>query len=66
MNLQSTLRDRRVALGLTQRMVAAELGIGHTKLCEHERGKRNTTATMLEKWADVLGVQIEVRPRHGV
>ena len=51
-----TLRDYRLAAGLSQRQIASKIGVGHVMVCEMERGDRWIPPTRVAKIAKALGV----------
>ena len=64
-SLGDFIRQRRVALGLTQRQVAAELGfksIAH--LSDIEGGNRNPAPEVLPRLAEILQVSLEELQNH--
>lgn len=56
------LRQRRVALGLTQQDVAERLGIGQRNISDLERGRSAPTLHTLRRWAAAVHCQIDVCP----
>ena len=52
------IRDRRIALNLTQSEVASSVGIGQGYLSKVEAGSREPTLTISLKLCDVLGLDI--------
>ncbi len=49
-------RARREALGLTQDMLAAKLGIGQSALSRLESGEREPRIRFIRIWAEALGI----------
>ena len=54
------LRDRRIQLGLTQRQVGRMLNVGYTTISDHETGRKSPLLWTLSRWADALGMQVQV------
>ncbi len=57
-DLEQTIRERRMALQVTQEMLAELSGVGLRTLKEFESGKGNPTLETIRKIADVLGLEI--------
>ena len=57
-----TLRDARVAAGVTQDELTARLGWGRSRLHEYESAVRAIAPRQLERWAAELGLQIVAVP----
>lgn len=53
------IRDRRQALGLSLRMLAARLGISYQQLQKYERGKNKIAASMLYDVAHQLQMPMD-------
>lgn len=60
------LKARRVKLGMSQRRVGFNSGLG-TSICEYEAGNHAPTLPNLLAWADALGcdITVTVRPKAG-
>lgn len=56
-----TLRDRREALGMSQRALAEKLGTGQSHVSDLERGTHRASWAVLDRWADALGFNVKVR-----
>lgn len=54
------IREARKSKGLTQKELAALLGIDETRVSKYESGKQNPTIETLEKIANALNVTIEL------
>jgi transcriptional regulator with XRE-family HTH domain len=54
------LKERRIALAITQEQLAALSNIGLRTIKEIESGKGNPTFATLSKIADVLGMEIKL------
>jgi len=54
--LGANIRRLREEKGFSQEELGFEANSGRTYVSELERGKRNATATVIEKFAKVLGV----------
>lgn len=54
---------RRNALSLSQRQLARLVGMHQPAICRLERGDNNTTVGTLFRVADVLGLNIEFKPK---
>ncbi len=62
---QSLLRGlaaRRAELGLSQKEVAARIGVTRAALAHLERGDTDPKLSTLERYAAVLGQKLELRP----
>ncbi len=59
-----TIKDRRVALKVTQESLAELSGVGLRTLKQFESGKGNPTLTTLQKIADVLGMEVCLKLKH--
>lgn len=57
------LKQRRVALAVTQEQVSSLSGVGLRTIKEIESGKGNPTFSTLSKIADVLGMEIKLEVR---
>ena len=57
-DLPTTFLFRRKKLGLTQKEVAKKLKISAMQLSHLELGKRELKLSMLDKWAEILGLEI--------
>jgi transcriptional regulator with XRE-family HTH domain len=53
-----SLTVRRMALGLTQRDLAARTGIAQSAISALETGKSNPQVTTLSRWAEGLGMKL--------
>jgi len=62
--LGTQLKDRRKALGITQPHLAELADISVNTLYKIERGQANPTLEILQKVTDVLGLEIELRPKN--
>lgn len=64
--LVAMLAARRTELGLSQRRVGFESGLG-TSICEYEAGRHSPTLPHLLSWADALDcdIAVTVRPKVG-
>lgn len=58
------LVDRRKQLGLTQDMLAYDIGCTRTLISNWERFKRQPSPFMLGCWVEALGLQIEVTEKR--
>jgi transcriptional regulator with XRE-family HTH domain len=52
------MRERRLALGLTQQELAAALGVPHQQLHKYETGANRLSAGRLFRLAEALGVEV--------
>ena len=53
------LKEHRIKKGLTQRELAAKVGVTDAYICLIEKGARkNPDIALLEKFADVLGIPV--------
>lgn len=62
------LVERREALGLTQRQLAARMGTQQSAVSDLENGRYEPYISTLTRWAAALGLQVRVRiedPRDG-
>ena len=55
-----TIRDRRKELGITQPHLAELAGVSTNTIYKLERGQGNTTLEVLNKLADVLGMELKL------
>ena len=62
----SALKERRVALAITQSQLAALSEISLRTIKEIERGKGNPTFATLGKIADVLGLEIKLEVKQNI
>jgi transcriptional regulator with XRE-family HTH domain len=60
MNLGKTIKTVRTRLGLTQRALAARVGITPTYLCLVENGRREPGAALVRSICSALGVPPEI------
>jgi transcriptional regulator with XRE-family HTH domain len=60
MSLHTTIKERRAILRLTQQDLAEMSGIGLRTLKEIESGKGNPSLTILNKIADILGMEVKL------
>ena len=51
----------RLELGLTQKEMAAELGMLESQYCRMEKGQHNPTVLSLIELADIFGYEIEIK-----
>jgi transcriptional regulator with XRE-family HTH domain len=58
LELIKTIKERRVALKVTQEALAELSGVGLRTLKQFESGKGNPTLSTLQKIADVLGMEV--------
>ena len=58
--LIATLKQRRIALAVTQEYVSQLSGVSLPTIKKVESGKSNPTFTTLSKIADVLGIEIKL------
>ena len=55
----SLLKARRLGLALTQRVLAARLGVSPTHLASLEKGQRKPSLRMTHRAAEILGLDAE-------
>lgn len=60
MSLHKTIKERRTILRLTQQDLAEMSGIGLRTLKEIEGGKGNPSLSILNKIADILGMEVKL------
>lgn len=60
-NLVDTIKARRADLQVTQQNLAGLSGVSLRALKQFERGKGNPTLGTLEKLADTLGLELELK-----
>lgn len=60
MSLHKTIKERRVILRLTQQDLAEMSGVGLRTLKEIESGKGNPSLAILNKIADILGMEVKL------
>ena len=58
LELIKTIKERRVALKVTQEALAELSGVGLRTLKQFESGKGNPTLVTLQKLSDVLGMEV--------
>jgi transcriptional regulator with XRE-family HTH domain len=56
-----SMASRRIALGLSQRDLAAQLGTVQSAVSELENGKYDPRLSTLNRWADSLGMKLTLR-----
>lgn len=56
MKLKERMKELRTERDLSQKKIAAELGIGITTYCRYELGEREPGASLLDQMADYYGV----------
>lgn len=61
MNITSAIKERRVALNLTQEDLAEMSGVSLATIKDMERGVGNPSIRIIEKITNVLGMEICVR-----
>jgi len=64
--IRRRLRNRREALGMTQRALAAELGTVQSHISELENSDRPVTTAVLQRWTEALGFRLTIEERHQV
>lgn len=57
----TVLRNRREALGMSQRLLAERLETVQSHVSDLERGAHYPSWRVLDKWADALGFNVDVR-----
>ncbi|WP_431954023.1 helix-turn-helix domain-containing protein [Nocardia lijiangensis] len=62
--LGATVRARREALGITQAELAERAGLRQPAVARFEAGGTMPTIPMLERYAEALGLRLEVRLRE--
>ncbi len=62
----SELKQRRIALAVTQEDVSELSGVSLRTIKELERGKGNPTFATLSKIADVLGIEFKLEKKQTV
>jgi transcriptional regulator with XRE-family HTH domain len=60
MSLHTTIKERRTILRLTQQDLAEMSGVGLRTLKEIESGKGNPSLAILNKIADILGMEVKL------
>ncbi len=60
--LRAELQECRSKAGLTQRDLAALLGVSPPFVSQIESGKRDTVAPVLESWAEACGARVAILP----
>jgi len=61
-SLVITLRERRKALGLSQRELDKAIGLSECMIAKWESNVRSPTASSLDRWASALGFRLELTP----
>jgi len=59
-----TIKERREALQVTQEQLAELSGVGLRTIKQFESGKGNPTLMTLQKIADVLGLEVELKVKN--
>lgn len=59
MKLKERMKELRTERNLSQKRIAAELGIGITTYCRYELGEREPGASLLDQMADYYGVSVD-------
>ncbi len=62
--LITTVQERRDTLQVTQEDLAQLAGVGLRTLKQFESGKGNPTLKTLQKIADVLGLEVGLKPKN--
>lgn len=62
--LGKVIRERRLALGTTQKQVSDLAGISVNTLYQLERGQSNPTIEVLVKIAEVLGMELRLEVKR--
>lgn len=63
-DLIQTVKARREMLQVTQETLAERAGVGLRTLKQFESGKGNPTLQTLQKLADVLGMELQLRVKN--
>jgi transcriptional regulator with XRE-family HTH domain len=63
-DLINTVKARREMLQVTQETLAERAGVGLRTLKQFESGKGNPTLQTLQKLADVLGMELQLRVKN--
>lgn len=63
-SLQSVLRERRQALGILQRDLAARLRISRPLMCRWERERDTPSVGRFLQWIDALGLDWALIPKE--
>jgi transcriptional regulator with XRE-family HTH domain len=61
--LRAQLRRLREAAGLTQRQLAAKIGVAHTAIQSYEDGRNDIPLSKLRRFADGLGLTVDIHFR---
>lgn len=61
--LRSHLRERRIALGISQRKFAQLTGNASQDVCACEKGRSALGLNRMIKWADLLGLELVLREK---
>jgi transcriptional regulator with XRE-family HTH domain len=59
-----TIKDRREVLQVTQERLAELSGVGLRTIKQFESGKGNPTLMTLQKIADVLGLEVDLKVKN--
>jgi transcriptional regulator with XRE-family HTH domain len=59
-----TIKERREALQVTQERLAELSGVGLRTIKQFESGKGNPTLMTLQKIADVLGLEVDLKVKN--
>ena len=55
------LKDERVKKGMTQTQLGKKIGISFMAVSHYERGRRFPRIEGLDKWANALGLEFEIK-----
>ena len=64
-NLGNIIKERRKALSITQRELAALSGIGINTLTKIERGEANPSLQVITNILNTLGLEMDIRIKTG-
>ena len=59
MNIGKNIKDKRSAIGMTQKELAEAVGVEQSMICQIERGTKTPSMPLGKQIADVLGCSID-------
>lgn len=59
MNIGTNIKERRCAIGMTQKELAEAVGVEQSMICQIERGTKTPSMPLGKQIADVLGCSID-------
>ena len=59
MNIGKNIKDKRCAIGMTQKELAEAVGVEQSMICQIERGTKTPSMPLGKQIADVFGCSID-------